>query len=47
MGSVDFLIKNNELLFCEANSNAGYQLFYQLGINIDEKIFLYFKNMIN
>ncbi|MCL2484234.1 MAG: RimK family alpha-L-glutamate ligase [Firmicutes bacterium] len=40
--SVDFLIKNNgELLFCEANTNAGIASFIQSGFPIAEKIAAY------
>lgn len=37
--SVDFLINDDELLFCEANGNAAFFAFYSLGYNM-QKIFM-------
>lgn len=43
VGSVDFLIKDDELIFCEANSSAGYAMFVPFGIYINEDIIKYLK----
>lgn len=43
VGSVDFLIKGDKLIFCEANSSAGYQMFVPFGIYINEYIINYLK----
>ena len=38
VGSVDFLIRNDELVFCEANTSSGFSMFYQFDINMNDKI---------
>ena len=43
VGSVDFLINGKDLIFCEANSSAGYQMFVPFGIYINEFIINYLK----
>lgn len=39
--SVDFLIKESKLLFCEANSNAGFVSFNYLGYPMRSLICIY------
>lgn len=43
IGAVDFLIGKRGLIFCEANSYAGFEGFLTLNNNIPRKIFKYFK----
>lgn len=44
--SVDFLITKNGLLFCEANSNAGFISFNYLGYPMRELMAKYIKNQL-
>lgn len=44
--SVDFLITENGLLFCEANSNAGFISFNYLGYPMRELMAKYIKNQL-
>lgn len=42
-GSVDFLLKDNKLIFCEANSHAAFDFFLEKEIRIDDEILSYIK----
>ena len=41
--SIDFLVSDDEFLFCETNSNAGYRAFFDYGINLQDMIMDYIK----
>ncbi len=44
IGSIDFLFgNNNELIFCEANGNAAFRAYSELGINLRREFFKYIK----
>lgn len=45
--SVDFLFGENELIFCEANTNAGFASFNYLGYNVRDYMMKYIKNKLN
>lgn len=44
--SVDFLFGDNGLIFCEANTNAGFASFNFLGYNVRDYMMEYIKNII-
>lgn len=44
--SVDFLFGDNELIFCEANTNAGFASFNYLGYNVRDYMMEYIRSII-
>ena len=44
--SVDFLFGDEELIFCEANTNAGFASFNYLGYNVRDYMMKYIKSII-
>lgn len=43
--SVDYLLKGNKYLFCEANANAGFKAFYSCNIDVLAPLMEYLKTL--
>ncbi len=46
VGSVDFMLDGEKLVFCEANSSAGFRMFVDLNIPINDYIAQYLKSIL-